>query len=105
LSFLNCIDFGTLLCHGKFSKTSLGFSATLWTSNWDKNCGLCEGIVLGRYGGTMKQLYMPFFVGVGGRISSGQQWFPWIHADDVAEIYFHAVTNDTVTVIGCFSTY
>jgi len=65
------------------------------------------GIVLGRYGGTMKQLYVPFFVGVGGRISSGQQWFPWIHADDVAGIYIHAIENDTITVSGfiSFKTY
>jgi len=57
-----------------------------------------QGIVLGRYGGTMKQLYVPFFVGVGGRISSGKQWFPWIHADDVAGIYAHAIENESVTV-------
>jgi len=50
----------------------------------------------------MKQLYVPFFVGVGGRISTGQQWFPWIHADDVAGIYFHAIEKDTVTVNGSF---
>jgi len=55
----------------------------------------------------MKQLYVPFFVGVGGRISSGQQWFPWIHADDVAGIYIHAIENDTITVSGfiSFKTY
>jgi len=63
---------------------------------------ICEGIVLGRYGGTMKQLYVPFFVGVGGPISSGQQWFPWIHADDVAGIYLHAVEKDNVTVSDCW---
>ena len=43
-------------------------------------------------------MYLPFFLGLGGRISSGQQWFPWIHADDVAGIYAHAIEKDTVTV-------
>jgi len=59
---------------------------------------MCEGIVLGRYGGTVKQMYLPFFLGLGGRISSGKQWFPWIHADDVAGIYAYAIENDAVTV-------
>jgi len=58
---------------------------------------VCEGIVLGRYGGTVKQMYLPFFLGLGGPISSGKQWFPWIHADDVAGIYAHAIENDAVT--------
>jgi len=67
------------------------------------NVDVCEGIVLGRYGGTVKQMYLPFFVGLGGRISSGQQWFPWIHADDVAGIYAHAIENDSVTVSDCLT--
>ena len=43
-------------------------------------------------------MYLPFFVGLGGRISSGKQWFPWIHAEDVAGIYAHAIEKNTVTV-------
>jgi len=59
---------------------------------------MCEGIVLGRYGGTVKAMYLPFFLGLGGRISSGEQWFPWVHAEDVAGIYAHAIEKDSVTV-------
>ena len=58
---------------------------------------MLAGIVLGRFGGTVKQMYLPFFLGLGGRISSGKQWFPWIHADDVAGIYAHAIEKDTVS--------
>jgi len=59
---------------------------------------MSEGIVLGRDGGTIKQIFMPFYLGVGGRMSSGKQWLPWIHVDDVAGIYAHAIEKDTVTV-------
>jgi len=66
---------------------------------------VCEGIVLGRYGGTVQQMYLPFFVGLGGPISSGKQWFPWVHADDVAGIYAHAIEKDTITVSELFLVY
>jgi NAD dependent epimerase/dehydratase family enzyme len=39
---------------------------------------------------------MPFFFGLNDRISSGEQWFPWIHVDDVAGINAHAVENNNV---------
>ena len=50
-------------------------------------------------------MYLPFFLGLGGPISSGKQWFPWIHADDVAGIYVHAIENDVVSVSGDFLSY
>ncbi|KAI0235163.1 Epimerase family protein SDR39U1 [Lamellibrachia satsuma] len=35
------------------------------------------GVVLGRDGGAVQQMFMPFFFGVGGKLGSGKQWFPW----------------------------
>jgi len=55
------------------------------------------GLVLGREGGVIHNLILPFWFGVGGRISSGEQWFPWIHAADAAGIIAHAVENEHVT--------
>lgn len=55
------------------------------------------GLVLGRDGGMIQNLYVPFFLGVGGRIGSGTQWFPWIHARDCAGIIVHAIENDNVS--------
>ena len=51
------------------------------------------GVVLGRSGGALKQMLTPFKVGVGGRLGSGRQWMPWIHIDDIAGIFLHAVQN------------
>ena len=54
-------------------------------------------MVLGRDGGMIKQIYWPFFLGAGGRIGSGKQWFPWIHVADVAGIVAHAILNNKVS--------
>lgn len=54
-------------------------------------------VVLGKKGGAMNQMQWPFYFGVGGIIGSGQQYFPWIHIDDIAGIFLHAIENQTVT--------
>ena len=40
------------------------------------------GIILGDDGGALKQMLLPFKMGLGGRIGSGRQMMPWIHVDD-----------------------
>jgi uncharacterized protein (TIGR01777 family) len=56
-----------------------------------------SGVVLGYYGGMIKQLYLPFLLGVGGRIGSGEQWMPWIHIDDLARMFMFASEDENVT--------
>ena len=57
------------------------------------------GVVLGRDGGMIQQIYWPFYLGTGGRIGSGQQWFPWIHVKDVTGIVTYSILNDGVSGI------
>ncbi|KAL5021654.1 hypothetical protein ScPMuIL_000809 [Solemya velum] len=58
-----------------------------------------SGVVLGRDGGMIQQLFLPFFLGIGGKIGTGKQWFPWIHIADISGIICHAIKNDDVTGI------
>lgn len=40
------------------------------------------GLVMGPHGGMLKRLWLPFSLGLGGVIGSGQQYLSWIHIDD-----------------------
>ena len=42
------------------------------------------GVVLARESGALALMRLPFSLGVGGRLGSGTQYFPWIHAEDLA---------------------
>jgi len=55
------------------------------------------GIVLAREGGALPRMALPFRAGLGGRLGDGRQWFPWIHADDVASLICAALRDDAYT--------
>ncbi len=45
------------------------------------------GVVLGPDGGALARLWLPFRLGLGGRVGSGDQPFPWIHIQDLVRLY------------------
>lgn len=47
--------------------------------------------MLGRGGGAIHHMLLPFRLGLGGPIGSGHQFFPWIHIQDLAGILVHAL--------------
>ncbi len=55
-----------------------------------------SGIVLGRDGGVLPRLLLPFRLGLGGRIASGRQYMSWISIDDEVGAIMHALTQDGV---------
>jgi uncharacterized protein (TIGR01777 family) len=54
------------------------------------------GIILARHGGALAKMMLPFKLGVGGRIGSGQQWMSWVTLDDVVGILRFALENGGV---------
>lgn len=56
-----------------------------------------SGVVIGRKGGMIKSLKLPFWFGVGGKIGDGKQILPWIHIDDLCQLIKYAIENKNVT--------
>jgi uncharacterized protein (TIGR01777 family) len=52
--------------------------------------------VLAHDGGALAKLLPIFRLGLGGRLGSGKQWFPWIHIDDWVAIALRALDDDTM---------
>lgn len=59
---------------------------------------LCRlGIVLEKDGGAMAKMLPPFKFFAGGPLGSGEQWFPWIHRDDVIGAILFALENPSIS--------
>jgi len=56
-----------------------------------------SGIVLGREGGVLSRLLLPFRLGLGGRVASGRQYMSWISIDDEVGAILHALVEDRVS--------
>ncbi len=54
-------------------------------------------VVLTMKDGALPQLVSVFRKGIGGPISPGNQWFPWIHVDDEVGLITFALENDSVS--------
>jgi uncharacterized protein (TIGR01777 family) len=51
------------------------------------------GIVLGRGGGALSQLTIPFRLFVGGTMGYPAQWIPWVHIEDEVGIILYALDH------------
>lgn len=52
------------------------------------------GIVLTPLGGALRQMLLPFRLGLGARLGSGRQWMSWIALDDAIGALRHALASD-----------
>lgn len=58
-----------------------------------RTCITRLGVVLGKNGGAMEKMLLPFRLGLGGKIGSGQQFFCWVHIDDVIGAFNFLIAN------------
>ncbi|MDD4490572.1 MAG: TIGR01777 family oxidoreductase [Paludibacter sp.] len=55
------------------------------------------GIVLSNDSPTLKKMLLPIKLCIGSPLGSGKQYMPWIHIDDLCEIYLKAIEDKTFT--------
>ena len=76
--------------------------------NWEAAADLMEetgmrvvklriGVVLAKEGGALPKLSAPVKWFVGSPIASGKQWMPWIHIDDLCELFLKAIADVKMT--------
>ena len=57
-------------------------------------CLLRTGLVIGKNGGFLQPMVLPFKLGLGGKLGSGTQWMPWIHMYDYVGICLTLLDNN-----------
>ena len=101
--FISCSAVGYYGDRGEEEITEEKSSADGFVANickdWEKEALLADiptfipriGIVLAKEGGALQEMLTPFKYFVGGPIGSGNQYFPWIHIEDVFRIFEFAI--------------
>ena len=55
------------------------------------------GLVIGREGGLLANMLVPYDLGLGGPIGKGNQWMSWIELDDTVRLIIHAINTPELT--------
>lgn len=55
------------------------------------------GVVLTKTGGALAKIAFPVKLGIGSPIGSGKQYMPWVHIDDLCNIYIKAIEDVNMT--------
>ncbi|MCK9426162.1 MAG: TIGR01777 family oxidoreductase [Ignavibacteriaceae bacterium] len=77
-------------------------------SRWESECDAFEnsgvrtvkirtGVVLNNGEGALQKMMLPIKMFVGSPLGSGKQYLPWIHIDDLSNIYIKALEDERIT--------
>ncbi|MDX1391627.1 MAG: TIGR01777 family oxidoreductase [Rheinheimera sp.] len=84
-------EFSHLLCQRWESLAEEASSAAT------RVCLIRTGIVLSTEGGALKKMLLPFKLGLGGKIGSGQQYMSWIHYSDMLALIDFLLHHPTLS--------
>lgn len=71
-------------------------AATLPKNIETRSIRMRSGVVIGREGGMIQSMYLPFWLGLGGPIGDGRQTLPWIHIIDLCELIKYCIETPSV---------
>jgi uncharacterized protein (TIGR01777 family) len=82
----------------------LGETCRLWEKGADRfqelgirTVKIRTGVVLTRQGGVLAKLLAPVKMGIGSAIGTGSQYMPWIHIEDLCNIYIRAIEDKAMS--------
>lgn len=98
--------YGAITTDKVFSETDPAYSDFIGTvcRKWEDSADSFEtigirtvkirtGVVLTKKHGALAKISQPIRLGVGSAIGNGRQYLPWIHIDDLCEIYIKAIED------------
>lgn len=57
------------------------------------------GLVLSTQGGALQKMLTPAKLGSAAYFGSGKQYYPWIHIDDIVQVFIEAIKNESMSGI------
>lgn len=81
------IDFMASIC-SQWENSYAGIDETAC-----KKCIIRIGVVLSEKGGALVKMNKTAKMGIMSPLGSGKQYMPWIHMDDLTNLFFEAITN------------
>ena len=61
----------------------------------DRELRVRTGVVLMEENGALPKLVKPTKLGFGAAVGTGKQWMPWIHIDDLTELYLSSIEDSS----------
>jgi hypothetical protein len=62
-----------------------------------RTCIVRTGVVLSEKGGALERMVKPFKFFAGGHLGTGRQWLPWIHIDDLTELFIYLLESEKMS--------
>ena len=80
---------------------------TIVAQKWEEEARLAEelgirtvmariGLVLDKTEGALPKMVMPYKLFAGGNLGSGEQWYSWIHIDDLTSLFLFALEHENI---------
>jgi uncharacterized protein (TIGR01777 family) len=105
--FLSASAIGIYDSANTHTESSLAFSGSFLARvciNWEAEAMKAEpltrvvilrlGVVLGEEGGALKKMYLPFSIGLGGKVGNGRQAVSFIHISDLVEAILFTISQE-----------